>query len=236
MAAFFPLCLIMWCLAYTRCESCVTESKFAELIEEMRALKEKVLTLEKKLDANAKQEKTETEFTIVDKNQENETEIHKTGVSKVGGIRNRTMRNFESKSINGQEVTNVAFYAYLGGKRCYAMHKVFIFDTVETNVGNGYNSHDGIFDAPITGVYVFTYTVTPDFHNFIYAELIVDGVIRDVIIADSQEIHDIHPATATAVVHVTAGQHVCVRKGTNSKCNILSNNISKTTFAGWLLF
>jgi cytochrome c biogenesis protein ResB len=92
----------MWCLAYTSCESCVTESKVAELIEEMRALKEKVLTLEKKLDANAKQEKNE--FKVVVTNQENKTEIHKTGVSKVGGIRNRTMRNFESKSINGKKI------------------------------------------------------------------------------------------------------------------------------------
>ncbi|XP_060577892.1 complement C1q-like protein 4 [Ruditapes philippinarum] len=234
----------MWCLAYTRCENCVTESRFAELKEEMRELKnnneelkEKLLTLEKKLDADVKQEKNE--FKVVDTNQENETEIHKTGVSKVGETRNRTMRNL-FKSINvkmkGQMVTNVAFYAYLSGNRCYGNHEIFIFDTVETNVGNGYNSHDGIFDAPVTGVYVFTYTMTPTYYTFIYTELIVDGVIKNVIIADSQEIHNIHPATATAVVHVTAGRAVYVRKVTSSKCNILRNNNSKTTFAGWLLF
>lgn len=53
----------------------------------------------------------------------------------------------------------VAFYAYIskdfGG---VGLHHVFLYDTIETNQGNGYSKHTGTFTAPSTGIYAFCYT------------------------------------------------------------------------------
>lgn len=107
----------------------------------------------------------------------------------------------------------------------------------EIDVGNGYNGQDGIFDAPITGVYVFTITLVPDFFKYVQAEIVINGVVKGNIFADSDEIHDIHPASTSIVVHVNAGDHVLVRRGTNSDCDVLSDTShARTSFSGWFLF
>jgi len=53
---------------------------------------------------------------------------------------------------------------------------------------------------------------------------------------DSDEIHDIHPASTTAVVQLRAGDHVYVRLGSQTECNVISDvRYQWTSFAGWLL-
>lgn len=41
-------------------------------------------------------------------------------------------------------------------------HQTVIFDHVETNIGQAYNQHSGVFTVPISGVYIFSYTVFTD--------------------------------------------------------------------------
>ena len=40
----------------------------------------------------------------------------------------------------------------------FNMNQVFVFDVVKTNVGSAYHPTTGLFIAPQTGVYVFTWT------------------------------------------------------------------------------
>jgi hypothetical protein len=35
-------------------------------------------------------------------------------------------------------------------------HFTVVFDTVETNIGNGYNQYTGAFVVPVAGTYVFS--------------------------------------------------------------------------------
>ncbi|XP_045199029.2 complement C1q-like protein 4 [Mercenaria mercenaria] len=246
MATFLFGILLISFLGYTRCENCVSESRFNELEEIIRVkfqelqnenyeLKEKLLALETKLEYYERHRKE----TPVDKDIGDETDTPED--EGVTNIRNRINGGIESKTIPGklkrQVSTNVAFYAYLSGKRCYGNHETFIYDVVETNVGNGYNSRDGIFDVPVTGVYVFTVTLVQYPNENIQAEVIVDGVVKGFIFVDYQQNHEIDQASTSIVVHVNAGNHVFIRRGTNSACYVASEtNYARTTFGGWLLF
>lgn len=53
----------------------------------------------------------------------------------------------------------VAFYAYASGTFSRPSdHFILHFDTVITNAGNGYHPHSGVFIAPRSGYYVFTWS------------------------------------------------------------------------------
>ena len=54
----------------------------------------------------------------------------------------------------------VAFYAYLSHSEPNpSLNHALIFDSVKTNVGGGYNEYSGMFTAPSSGVYVFTWAI-----------------------------------------------------------------------------
>ena len=42
---------------------------------------------------------------------------------------------------------------------CHAVHHLIVYDLVLINKGDGYNKGDGIFIAPVTGVYAFHFSV-----------------------------------------------------------------------------
>ncbi|XP_052813340.1 multimerin-1-like [Mya arenaria] len=132
----------------------------------------------------------------------------------------------------------VAFHAYMSATKCIGSHEVFIFDVEMTDLGGAYNNRDGIFDVPVAGIYVFTFTIYSDYSHEVRAELIIDGQVKSVLLADADEVNDYHTGTATVVVQVNAGDHVFVRRADSySECNVLSTfSRALTTFSGWLLY
>ncbi|KAH3711258.1 uncharacterized protein LOC127857902 [Dreissena polymorpha] len=134
-----------------------------------------------------------------------------------------------------QPIEAVAFHAYQNSDKCIHDLQTFVYDNVLINDGNGYSANDGIFDAPVTGVYVFTWSVA-DFHDWYAAELVVNGMSRGATIADNDS-QDIAVGTAVVVVHVQAGSHVFVRRSGGGGCNVLNKPGSATnSFSGWLLY
>lgn len=102
------------------------------------------------------------------------------------------------------------------------------------DVGNGYNNQDGIFDVPVTGVNVFTYTIYANSHHYVRAELVINGQVKTAAMADGETVNEIHSSTANIVVSVNAGDHVLVRRAdTASQCNA---NRAFSTFSGWMLY
>ncbi|XP_045182100.2 uncharacterized protein LOC123540848 [Mercenaria mercenaria] len=136
-----------------------------------------------------------------------------------------------------------AFHAYRSRNRCYNSYETIEFD-VETidNVGM-YDPRDGIAEPPVSGVYVFTWTVAAPHQTKFATELVIDGRMAGVITTDSDATQSsgsgTHPATAVVVAQVNAGSHcyIRMRSGTGDCANVLSDdNIVRTTFSSWQLF
>jgi len=105
------------------------------------------------------------------------------------------------------------------------------------DVGDGYNSQDGIFDVPVTGVYVFTYTIYTA-HHYIRTELVINGQVKTTAMTDAEWVNEVRTSTAIIVTPANAGDHVFVRRAdTLSECNIYSSiTYVVPTFSGWILY
>ena len=112
---------------------------------------------------------------------------------------------------------------------------VLVFDVVKTNVGSAYNHHDGVFTAPSTGSYVFSWTVTSWYHSFIYSELMVNSSSFGRIITNSQDIEDEHVGSSVVAAALTQGDIVYVRI-VGSGGTLASHGNILTSFTGWKLF
>ena len=141
--------------------------------------------------------------------------------------------------ITGQEQTphnTVAFYAYMSHDLAApSAGHVLVFDVIKTNVGSAYNHHDGIFTAPSTGSYVFSWTVTSWYHSYVYSELMVNSSSFGKLLTNSDEINDEHVASSVVAVALTQGDVVYVRVA-GSKGTLASRGNILTSFTGWKLF
>lgn len=111
---------------------------------------------------------------------------------------------------------------------------VIVFDVVKTNVGSGYNQHDGVFTAPSQGPYVFCWTVASWYHSYVYSELMVNSRPYGRIMTNSQDIHDEHVGSSVVVAVLNPGDVVYVRVA-GSGGTLASTDRIYTSFAGWKL-
>ncbi|KAK3599001.1 hypothetical protein CHS0354_007457 [Potamilus streckersoni] len=133
-------------------------------------------------------------------------------------------------------IQHVAFHAYQRDSRSYSFHEILQYEIEEVNVGGGFNHFDSIFSVPVTGVYIFTWTIVPNLSSYVQAELIINGVVKGNAYAESNEIHNVHPTTGIVVAQANKGDHVFVRRGEHSASIVKSDDIyQRTTFSGWLL-
>lgn len=135
------------------------------------------------------------------------------------------------RSSNG----TIAFSAYLTTTLSSPGNlRPLIFDAIFMNEGNGYNHHMGVFTAPRTGLYVFTWTIRANGGAYFNTQLLVNGLMygsmytRDYYYSNSN--------SATEVVHVAVGNSVYVRTGpTGNSGTIISNYDGYSTFSGWTI-
>ena len=112
--------------------------------------------------------------------------------------------------------------------------QVLAYNDVDVNVGNGYPSNDGIFTAPVSGVYVFTATIVSNVAEWTGLELVVNGIGKGTITSGDG---DFHQTSSTIIAQVFAGQHVYTRVITMSGCNLISHiGHGTSSFSGWHLF
>lgn len=133
--------------------------------------------------------------------------------------------------------TTIAFYA--SSSQTFPSpgdHFTLNFDTIITNLGNGYHPHFGTFIAIRSGYYVFTWSFRIQHDAHISTELVVNDTPKSSIYYDATDKVGGN-AGGTVVVHVNQGDEVFIRT-TNTNYNlgdILSDNAGRTYFGGWLL-
>lgn len=71
----------------------------------------------------------------------------------------------------------VAFFAVLSQSSLdhLGLHQNIVFEDVKTNVGNGYNGHQGTFIAPVSGLYLITTSVLSRQNREYWAAVVVNG-------------------------------------------------------------
>ena len=114
-------------------------------------------------------------------------------------------------------------------------HHTLIFDHIETNIGNGYNGHTGVFIAPLNGVYMFFYTVFCDRASYTSTEITVNSVARGAIFVDNQATPSAYTgSTGVAVFTLNQGDDCFIRTHSTyaSKGIIRSDSLMRTSFSG----
>lgn len=142
--------------------------------------------------------------------------------------------------------TVVAFYAYLStilAQTSLGPDHTIKFDVVKTNQGNGYHSGSGVFIAPQTGFYVFTWTIrvgsyghsSPNFHS---TEIVINNNVygSSYALAISDSSRD-DSGTGTVVAHVNQGDDVYIKTHSSHHGGggILSEGFGRSSFSGWKL-
>lgn len=156
----------------------------------------------------------------------------------------RTMiKNKETASISGTEHTRmsrivsepVAFYSYMATEEPNpSLHHAIIFDVVKTNVGGGYNEYSGMFTAPSSGVYVFTWTIYTGYHGQTQFNIYVNHNVYDSTFGETDNnLHDYDKDSGTMVVSLNAHDNVYIRSAMACSTTIFSGDRARSMFAGW---
>lgn len=132
---------------------------------------------------------------------------------------------------------HVAFSSYLD----HNIPHIAAGDVVKCNqilysAGNGYNPHTGIFTAPDSGVYFFTFSIH-NYHRETNVRLVLDGnnVVGAVIHTTSGDIEN-NMASNSAIIQVNAGQSVWLEQVLDADAELISlPDYREVTFTGFRL-
>jgi len=107
--------------------------------------------------------------------------------------------------------TPIMFSAYGLANYTVANGAEFVFNTVVTNVGGGYNSSTGRFTAPINGYYMFHYSfLSTNNANAVDTRLRVNGSTLLAAAYSGDSVSSYKSGGASAGTFLTAGQYVSV--------------------------
>jgi hypothetical protein len=112
------------------------------------------------------------------------------------------------------------------------IHQNIVFDTVVTNVGNGYHSHVGTFIAPVSGTYVFSATLVSFYHVNAHAEFVKNGQVLTTMFVNGAEA-GYDTTSQTIVSQLQKGDDVVVQ---NKDADKSFYGTGQGTFSGFLLF
>ncbi|XP_060602851.1 cerebellin-3-like [Ruditapes philippinarum] len=130
--------------------------------------------------------------------------------------------------------TPVAFFAKMDKNLENAgVHQNFIFETVVTNIGNGYNNNSGAFVAPVSGTYVFSATLLSFYNTNAYVQFIWNGQpVTQMYVSNAYQSGQ-DTISQTIVLHLRKGDVVTIQNVDSDKSFIGG---ARSIFSGFLLF
>ncbi|XP_062590206.1 complement C1q-like protein 4 [Saccostrea cucullata] len=142
--------------------------------------------------------------------------------------------------------TQCPFYAYYSADfKSLPKGQRFIYDTVITNIGNGYNESTGAFIAPTFSVFAFSWTLHAAGRHLFgesgqYGEmgalLEKNGIIKGSIAADTEMKSNQGTATGFVILNLTAGDEVKILSKYDGQGSMYSNDVyGRTTFSGFVI-
>lgn len=129
----------------------------------------------------------------------------------------------------------IGFYAIMSkttDNQC-AFHTL-IFDSILTDVGNGYHRYTGVFSAPIGGLYAFTWSLRLFGNEYHSAQLMVNNAVYGAVFLDVSGGGN-ENVSGTRIVFLTTGDNVFIRTDRGKHGSIESNSSGYSSFGGWLI-
>nr|XP_022291272.1 complement C1q-like protein 4 [Crassostrea virginica] len=108
--------------------------------------------------------------------------------------------------------TRIAFTAGVTSSSSSWNSGTLVFPKVITNVGSGYNPSDGVFTAPMAGVYVFFVNVQGYSYQTIYVDIVLNGATKVRTMVWGNSPYTAHSAGPNlAVLSLQTGDRVWVK-------------------------
>lgn len=142
---------------------------------------------------------------------------------------------FPHNSTTRDYSNNLSVLCIHGNRQSITIQHPLVFGVVKTNNGNGYHATTGVFIAPETGVYVFTWTVREANDCYHSIQLMLNNAEIGIIHVHAGSGGGMS-GTGVVVTHVNAGDDVYVRTHASwNDCDIFSDMAGRSSFAGWKL-
>ena len=126
------------------------------------------------------------------------------------------------------------FYARLSATRTLNTYSVIKFDKIMINNGNHYHPTDGVFVAPISGVYMFSWNTLTFNNKGLYTELRVENEVKGAVASNAAS-GFYTPGSTSLLCHVKKGEHVWVQTSSGTSTNYLHDWNDSTSFMGFWL-
>ena len=128
-----------------------------------------------------------------------------------------------------------AFYLKFAGHIYAINNAVIIFNQNVLDTAGGYNSGNGIYTVPVSGTYVFTWTVYCNSRAWATTQLMINHNEYGKSFANSQDTPDTHTSTGLVVASVNRGDTVFVRFAPSENSGYIYSTFGFNTFSGWIL-
>jgi hypothetical protein len=117
--------------------------------------------------------------------------------------------------------------------------KKLIYNQVLGNYGNGYNTSDGVFTAPSTGLYAFLWITQVRHDSWCSTRMLRNGYIMSVTSsnakATSSSGNESGSGTGFLITYMNQDDTAYIEMNNlpGHTCNIVSNDKGLSTFSGW---
>ncbi|XP_069108196.1 uncharacterized protein [Argopecten irradians] len=137
------------------------------------------------------------------------------------------------KSIRVAPVQPSAFSVALSKNLGLHPGLVIVFDQVLLDTDCGYNTGDGVYQVPDSGVYVFTWVTTGETYDEFSLELIVNGSPCAATVTDTIN-GSWDSSTGLVLAQVSMGDHVSIRSVGGGTVRSVPHHTT-SMFSGWRL-